>query len=404
MSSSPLRDMFADPSTMWLISTAVLTAAYSSYRANDALLKTRRPSHRQSIPTLSDQLMDDNSHMLQGPAAMMFPVIAAISITLLFFFLRSVGIIFTALSTISGFFAVVFVVWPFAEALAARVLPLSITSNRDNLTTAVTACAVPIALAVILTWLITGNWLCNNAIGISLCIFFASLCKVSNLKVTTILFTGLFFYDIFFVFFSEHFFGRNVMIEVATTEPTNPASAIASWFNLPLSPVKTLALPAKLIIPTANGNYAILGLGDIILPEILLAFLLQFDLLISITPIYTGYFVPALIAYAFALGLSFYCNYAFLSAQPALLYIVPAVLMTTTIAALSRRHFSTMWNGPSPSGPSHPRYGRDREEEDADDYDELVDDIADTRMTHKSESHLLLESKSKSKSTLAQQV
>lgn len=405
--TSALQAMFADASTISLISTAVLTAAYGSYRANDSLMKQRHAtSRRQSIPTLSDQLIDENSHMLEGSAAMAFPIIAAISITLLFFFLRSVGIVFTALSTISGFFAITFVVWPFAEALCRVFLNNSSASSRDYFSTAITSITVLCALVVIMLWLFTGNWICNNIIGVCLCVLFASLCKLSNLKVAVILFIGLFFYDIFFVFFSQRFFGRNVMVEVATSEPTNPASAIASWLNLPVSPVKTLALPAKLIIPTSSGHYAILGLGDIILPEILLAYLLQFDLQSCITPIYTGYFIPAIIAYAFALALSFFFNYAFLSAQPALLYIVPAVLLTTIFAALYRRHFISLWTGPvAPSSSGHRRYDDDgNRQDDDDDYNDCFEPAAAESGMRDGESHLLLDSKAKDNSTIAHNV
>lgn len=308
---------------------------------------------------MSDQLVDDNSHVLHGSAALAFPVVAAISITLLFFFLRSIGIIFTALSTISGFFALCFVVWPLADLLSRRLRP---PSSRVSASTFATALCVVPAVVVIGIWLVTGNWIANDVIGISLCILFASLCKVQNLKVTAILFTGLFFYDIFFVFFSERFFGRNVMVEVATTAPTNPASAVASWLNLPVTPVPHLALPAKLIIPTSDGKQAILGLGDIILPEVLLTYLLEFDARISSPshsssssspsifptsnkPLYAGYFAYALVAYALAVATSFFCNYAFRSAQPALLYIVPAVLLTTLALGILRGHVGLLWNG-----------------------------------------------------------
>lgn len=345
--ASAIREMFTDSSTLSLISIAVFTAGYASVRANEALFKQRSSSARQQTQTISEQLIDDNSHVLHGTAALAFPVIAAVSITLLFFFLRSIGIIFTAFSTISGFFALLFVAWPFAFWLVRRF-----SHNVRNQSSLVSAFAVVPAAIIITVWLFTGNWMANNLIGFSLCILFASLCRVPNLKVTAILFTGLFFYDIFFVFFSERVFGRNVMVEVATTAPTNPASAIASWFKLPVSPVKTLALPAKLIIPTGKNSQAILGLGDIILPEVFLTYLLEFDLRNPSSPLYAGYFIPGLVAYAFALTVSFFCNYTFRAAQPALLYIVPAVLLTTILAAVPRGHLSVLWSGNFPSSRS----------------------------------------------------
>lgn len=365
--ASALRDMFTDTSTLPLITLAVCTAGYASYRANEVLLKQRDPSWASSAVAaalrpggpgfLSSQALDEHTHMLQGSAAMAFPVIAAISITLLFFFLRSIGVIFTALSTVSGFFALMFVLWPMASYISARFHPW-LLSPRQVPSLSYALALVP-TVGIMIAWLLTGNWLTNNIIGVSFCILFASVCRVPNLKVVAILFTGLFFYDIFFVFFSERLFGRNVMVEVATTAPTNPASAIASWLNLPFNPVKNLALPAKLIIPTADGAQAILGLGDIVLPEVLLTYLLDFDIrsLPAATPLTLSYlltsglFVPSLVAYAFAIVVSFFCNYTFRAAQPALLYIVPSVLGTSALLAVSRKQWPSLWNGLLPTSP-----------------------------------------------------
>lgn len=153
-------------------------------------------------------------------------------------------------------------------------------------------------------------------------------------------------YDIFFVFFSERVFGRNVMVEVATSTPTNPASALAKLFHLPFSPVQNLALPAKLVFPAGDSHHTILGLGDIILPEILLTHLLEFDLRNRVvTPLRTGYFLRALLAYAVGLVASFYFSYAFQTAQPALLYIVPLVVFPTIILAERRGELVRLWKG-----------------------------------------------------------
>lgn len=136
------------------------------------------------------------------------------------------------------------------------------------------------------------------------------------------------------------------MVEVATSTPTNPASALAKFFHLPLSPVQNLALPAKLVFPAGDSHHTILGLGDIILPEVLLAYLLEFDSRNRATvPLRTGYFVRAVLAYAVGLAASFYFSYAFQAAQPALLYIVPLVVLPTVAQAKRRGELARLWNG-----------------------------------------------------------
>lgn len=58
--------------------------------------------------------------------------------------------------------------------------------------------------------------LTNNVLGISFCVQAIESLSLGNYRNGAILLLGLFFYDIFWVFFSEGIFGDNVMVEVAT--------------------------------------------------------------------------------------------------------------------------------------------------------------------------------------------
>lgn len=108
--------------------------------------------------------------------------------------------------------------------------------------------------------------------------------------------------------------------------------------------MQNLALPAKLVFPTGDSHHTILGLGDIILPEILLVYLLEFDLRNrAVVPLWTGYFVRALFAYAIGLMASFYFSFAFQTAQPALLYIVPMVILPTIVQARRKVELARLW-------------------------------------------------------------
>ncbi|KAK1607101.1 hypothetical protein QYE76_030774 [Lolium multiflorum] len=64
--------------------------------------------------------------------------------------------------------------------------------------------------------------LLNNALGISICIAFVSHVRLPNIKICSLLLVCLFVYDVFWVFFSERFFGANVMVSVATQKASNP--------------------------------------------------------------------------------------------------------------------------------------------------------------------------------------
>lgn len=65
----------------------------------------------------------------------------------------------------------------------------------------------------------------NNIIGICITISALSLMRAQSLKVIVVAFCLLFFYDIFWVFFSESFFGKNVMVTVAQQNFTEPVKA-----------------------------------------------------------------------------------------------------------------------------------------------------------------------------------
>ena len=54
-------------------------------------------------------------------------------------------------------------------------------------------------------WLLTKNWILNNILGISMAIVFLKTIKLNKLIPGALLLSLLFFYDIFFVFYSQNF-------------------------------------------------------------------------------------------------------------------------------------------------------------------------------------------------------
>ena len=73
-------------------------------------------------------------------------------------------------------------------------------------------------------WVFTGTPVYNNLIGLSIVICGLSILRAENLKVLVVIFCLLFIYDIFWVFFSESIFHKNVMVTV--TEQNFTASAV----------------------------------------------------------------------------------------------------------------------------------------------------------------------------------
>lgn len=141
------------------------------------------------------------------------------------------------------------------------------------------------------------HWLANNILGIAFCIQGIEMLSLGSFKIGGILLVGLFFYDIFWVFFTP------VMVSVA----------------------KSFDAPIKLLFPTSDAArpFSMLGLGDIVIPGIFVALALRFDVSRGRNVTYFG---SAFLGYTAGLVLTIVVMNWFQAAQPALLYIVPGVI------------------------------------------------------------------------------
>ncbi|XP_048535159.1 signal peptide peptidase 1-like [Triticum urartu] len=142
------------------------------------------------------------------------------------------------------------------------------------------------------------HWLANNVLGVAFCIQGIEMLSLGSFKTGGILLAGLFFYDIFWVFFTP------VMVSVA----------------------KSFDAPIKLLFPTADTArpFSMLGLGDIVIPGIFVVLALRFDISRGIKS--RGYFNSAFLGYTAGLTVTIVVMNWFRAAQPALLYIVPGVI------------------------------------------------------------------------------
>lgn len=169
--------------------------------------------------------------------------------------------------------------------------------------------------------------------------------QVSNLRVCGLLFMGLVAYDVFWVFFSDGIFASNVMVDVATKSSANPVSVVAENLRLPMArDLPELTLPAKILFPSPRGM-SMLGLGDIVLPGLLIAYNLRYDR-------YSGgggggvtYFGLGVAGYAVSLVVAIIFSQLYVSAQPALIYLVPGTLGPTMLLASIQGKASEVWNG-----------------------------------------------------------
>ena len=193
----------------------------------------------------------------------------------------------------------------------------------------------------------------------------------AHVQVGTILLSALFVYDCFWVFASERLFGSNVMMEAATKQAENPAFLAAAALRLPSAhiaphlelPVKLL-FPAKLFAAAPQEPALMLGLGDMALPGMLLALLLCHDAhrwaqprgvapkrallrtLLSWRFWRQAYALPSGAGYAAGMFAALGVGTVFQAAQPALLYLVPSMLLPLLVHAAARGEVRVLWDGP----------------------------------------------------------
>jgi cytoskeletal protein RodZ len=204
-------------------------------------------------------------------------------------------------------------------------------------------------------------WMTQDVMGACLSILFLSLLTLNSIKVATILLVATFLYDIFFVFISPFIFDKSVMVTVATSGGTPEGSQdFCEKYPDDGQCQGGDPLPLLLTIPRImdyHGGSSLLGLGDIVIPGLLLAFAARLDeakrLVGSLTNRdsinvpkhwYNGYLCPLVLAYAIGLLMANIAVVLMERGQPALLYLVPACL--GTMFFIGRKELGELWRGP----------------------------------------------------------
>lgn len=195
------------------------------------------------------------------------------------------------------------------------------------------------------------NWLLNNLIATLVSISGIQMCFLGNYKNGFLMLTGLFFYDIFFVFQTD------VMLTVAK----NINAPIKLLFPNDWSPEPTEDDPEP------KPKFSLLGLGDVVIPGIYMAMCLRYDVVrhLNVRNINNlgenaaeeclarmrrsavnapkTYYLGCVVGYLLAIIATVMVMLFFDHGQPALLYLVPACLGSTTLIALAKGEFKALW-------------------------------------------------------------
>jgi len=167
------------------------------------------------------------------------------------------------------------------------------------------------------------KFILSNFIAWALAMTSLGAISLGSFQTATILLSGLFFYDIFWVF------GTDVMMTVATK------------IEAPVKFLYTAAPPAE-GAPVREYNFSVLGLGDIVVPGLFIRFMSKIDQVLK--PATFSYFNSAAIAYALGLGICFGVNEITHAGQPALLYLDPACIGSALACGVVNGQLKDVWN------------------------------------------------------------
>jgi len=315
-------------------------------------------------------------------------VVAVASILLLVLFFARIYNVVTTLYAIGGTISIVKVIIAPALKYAVNKAGLMWMNNNIwrsrclfdlNKVTIVEALASLFGAALGISWLwfvLTTqqsenhpfHWIVQDIMGVCICIVFCCVALLENIQVATYLLLAVFLFSIFFLFVTRSMFGDNMMMGTEYGDVDKSAcEEYPDKKGCNFSP-----LPILLSIPKINdyaGGHTMLGLGDIVVPGLLMSFAARLDAakrlahttalrtraaaegVIDISNVFhkkrffSGYFYRLVIAYAIGLLLAMLGDHLTDRGQPALMYIAPLILATILITGKRKGELTVLWKG-----------------------------------------------------------
>ena len=188
-----------------------------------------------------------------------------------------------------------------------------------------------ISAIIIMFYFITRHWILNDIICFCLAFTSLSFIILKSFMLCFICLFLFFLYDTFWVFYSEKIFKENVMVVAATS----------------------IQIPIKIEFPILFSNNPIkncmlLGLGDILLPGVVIKYCRRFDLIrqkIGIKYKGMSFYQFNMLLYYLSVALAMIMMFAFSHGQPVLFYLSPIFIFGLTIKAYNEKCLLDFWNG-----------------------------------------------------------
>ncbi|XP_051513458.1 signal peptide peptidase-like 2A isoform X2 [Myxocyprinus asiaticus] len=325
-----------DASIIVMLLLAVFTVAMGGFwsGAAEKVKQTAGPS-----ADVNDVRSDSSELSLYSPLkVLLFVGMMCVMLVLMYFFYRWLVYVIIVIFCLASATALYNCLDSLMTAVGCGMLSVSCRGKSLSVRSLLLA-AVCITLAVI--WGVYRNddrwiWILQDLLGVAFCLNFLKTITLSNFKICVILLSLLLVYDVFFVFITPFMTpnGESIMVQVAL----GPG---AGGEKLPV--VMRIPQFSSLAQNLCMTQFSILGYGDIIVPGLLVAYCHRFDVWIGNSS--RIYFISCAIAYCVGLVVTFAVLLATKMGQPALLYLVPCTLLTSSILASVRKEFRQFWAG-----------------------------------------------------------
>ena len=327
---------------LWLMAVGTILCAsfWSAWSAREAANEHYKTLKDDSDALVLEESCGDKSVVdINTASAILFVVIASCFLILIYKFMSEWFLeLLVVLFCIGGVEGLQTCLVALLSRWFTRAGGLYIRIPFFGAVSALTLAVLPFCITFAVVWAvyrrISFAWIGQDILGITLIITVLQIVRLPNVKVSTVLLSCAFLYDIFWVFVSPKLFHESVMIVVARGDRSGEDG-----------------IPMLLKIPRLYdpwGGYSIIGFGDILLPGLLIAFALRYDWAAK-KSLQGGYFLWSMIGYGFGLFITYVAlNLMDGNGQPALLYIVPSTLGTILVLGWSRGELSNLWTKGEP--------------------------------------------------------
>jgi hypothetical protein len=241
----------------------------------------------------------------------------------------------------------------------------------------------------------TYYWILQDVICVLYCIFFLTSVQMNSVMIPVVTMLLVFAYTVFYAIFArDKLLGSSILVDI-----TRGASVgvIADYCDNnhwdPACIGSQSPLPLLLVLPMSRdfrGVFAMIGLGEILIPGLLISFAARYDAARMLVKkcaqtsrsassgangvgfgsmpsqidsdtketqlryyfgrvkkaLFKGYFGPLVICYTLTLLAAYLVDWMTGVTQASLLYLVPTCLGTTALIGLIRRELSELWSGP----------------------------------------------------------